>query len=73
MQRSFQVELETIKGKYEESVDLVTDASKNLGQLFKDKMIKMKTKLTKIFAEMDIKVSQNNQDLQQMTGIFKNW
>ena len=31
MQRSFQIELETIKNKYEESVDLVTDASKNLG------------------------------------------
>ena len=50
----FDTELEGTRQKYEESIELVTEASKNLGQLFKDKMVKMKSKLAKYFADTDI-------------------
>ena len=64
MSRHFQIELSEIKHKYESAVTLVTDASKNLGTLFKDKMVKIKTKLSQFFADTDMKVTQNTKDMQ---------
>jgi hypothetical protein len=56
MKRDMVKEVANVKKLYEESVTLVTEASKNLGTLFKNKMIKVKSKLAKFFAEMDIRI-----------------
>lgn len=55
MQRNFDVEIATIKDRYNSAVKLVTEASNNLGELFKQKMVKVKTRITKFFAETEIK------------------
>lgn len=50
MQLQFNSELGQIKSKYNSAVELVTNASTNLGELFKDKMVKIKARISKQFA-----------------------
>ena len=47
---------------------LVTDASTNLGTLFKNKMVKVKNRITKYFAENDIKIIQLSTDIAGMAN-----
>lgn len=73
MQRTFQHELSNIKTKYEDAVKLVTEASENLGTLFKNKMIRMKGKLVKFFADIDIRMQQNNNDVVGVSKMMTEW
>lgn len=70
MQRNFDTEIVTIKEKYNSAVELVTEASKNLGGLFTAKMVKVKTRIAKFFADTDIKVNSMNEDLVKMGNIL---
>lgn len=45
MSKSFEAELVHVKKQYQDAIELVTEASKNLGGLFSKKMIKIKSKL----------------------------
>jgi hypothetical protein len=58
MQRQFNSELGGIKKKYDDAVSLVTDASHNLGGLFKNKMIKIKSKVSRFFADIDLRTNE---------------
>ena len=49
----FSTELSGLKLKYENSILLVSEASKNLSILFKGKMVKMKNRVAKFFAEIE--------------------
>jgi hypothetical protein len=49
-----------LKKNYEQSVELINEASKNLGTLFKDRMVKVKTKMSRFFADTEILVNENN-------------
>lgn len=63
MNKNFQIEVGSIKRNYEDSVGLVTEASYNLTGLFKHKMLKIKNKMAKFFAEIDIRIAQNTKDV----------
>lgn len=48
-------------------------AGRELGTLFKDKMVNIKGKMAEYFAKLDIKIQQNNQEVAEMSQIFKRW
>lgn len=52
------MELATIKKRYEDAVNLVTEASKNLGGLFQNKMLGIKSRTAKFFADIEIRMNQ---------------
>jgi hypothetical protein len=56
MTKKFAAENVEAKQAFENSTKLVTEASTSLGNLFKQKMIKLKTRFAKLFAELDIKL-----------------
>ena len=56
MQKKFNEELFNIKEKYNAATKLVSEASQNLGGLFKAKMLKVKNRITEMMAKTDIKV-----------------
>jgi hypothetical protein len=56
MTKSFSAELVHVKKQYQEAIELVTEASKNLGGLFSQKMLKIKSKLLKYFADTDRRI-----------------
>jgi hypothetical protein len=49
--------VQTIKVKYEQGIAFVTDASESIGRLFKDKMVKIKTRLSEQFAGFDMRIN----------------
>lgn len=73
MQKNFTIELGGIKKRYEDAVNLVTDASANLGGLFKNKMVKIKTKTLKFFADMEIRMAETNKDVIGIGNIVNDW
>ena len=73
MKRDLLREVAGVKKRYEESDTLVTEASKNLGTLFKNKMIKIKSKLTNFFAEIVIRIEQNNKDVFNASQMVQNF
>ena len=70
MQRKFNSELSDVKQQYESSIKLVSEASKNLGVLFKSKMIKIKSRLTKILAEVDVKTEASLKEVNEMSKLL---
>jgi hypothetical protein len=52
------MELATIKKRYEDAVNLVTEASKNLGGLFQNKMLGIKSRTAKFFADIEMRMNQ---------------
>ena len=70
MQRKFNSELSDVKQQYESSIKLVSEASKNLGGLFKSKMIKIKSRLTKILAEVDLKTEASLKEVNEMSKLL---
>ena len=54
MRRHFAGEMNNVKEKYETSCARIDEASEGIGNLFKGKMVKLKTRITKYFAEMDM-------------------
>lgn len=67
MARHNHVEQLAIKTQYQEAVSMITSASENLGGLFQQKMVKIKTKLSTFFAKIELKLQQNNQDVMSIS------
>jgi hypothetical protein len=69
MKRSFASELENVKEKYETSCSLIEAASSNIQNLFSGKMVKLKSRITKYFAEVDIQVQLCNREVLEISKI----
>lgn len=70
MSKKFATENVEVKLAFQQSTKLVTEASTSLGNLFKQKMIKLKTRFAKLFAELDIKLDSNNKDIHEMSKLY---
>ncbi len=70
MSKKFAAENVDVKLAFQQSTKLVTEASTSLGNLFKHKMIKLKTRFAKLFAELDIKLDSNNKDIHEMSKLY---
>lgn len=69
MKNQFAAETITLKTRYEDSIILVSEASKNLGTLFSDKMLKIKEKISKWFGSTDMRLETANRDILEVTQI----
>ena len=65
------MELGGIKKKYEDAVRLVSESTASLGTLFKTKMIKVKAKISKFFADVTIKMNSNLGDVRSIGQIVQ--
>jgi hypothetical protein len=63
MQKTFTLENYQVKESYTKAIENINEASNGLGGFIKGKMLKIKTRITKVFAEMDIKLSACQEDV----------
>lgn len=63
MKAQFRVETADLKKRYEDSINLVQDASNNLSTLFQHKMVKIKDKISRFFGETDIHLNRINTEM----------
>jgi hypothetical protein len=68
-----QMDLSFIKKNYDETMELITEASKNFGTLFKTKLTKMKSTMAKLLIDVEIKIEQHSKDMSSMNYIITDW
>ena len=73
MQRQFDIELTRVKQKYEDAIKKVDEASRNLQALFKKKVLNIKEKSALFFAKMEMKFKESNDNVYQISGMFREW
>jgi gas vesicle protein len=71
MKAQFRVETADLKKRYEDSINLVQDASNNLSTLFQHKMVKIKDKISRFFGETDIHLNRINTEMLQTSKLIK--
>ena len=63
MQRQYEMELARVKTKYEDAITQVDGMSRNLQNLFKEKVRSIKEKSAMFFAKMEMKSKQLNEEV----------
>jgi hypothetical protein len=71
LRQIFDIELNSLQQSYRSSIQLVNAASSNLGDLYKDKMLKIKSKISSYFGKCDVRVDEIQQEVYSLASLVR--
>jgi len=73
MMRQFELELNNVKRKYDDACDGVKEAGNSINGVFKKKVRSIKEKTAIFFAQLEMKLEENNQEVVAISKMFREW
>ena len=73
MNQMIAVDLQNVKETYDQAVEGLDNIFEKLNTLFKEKVIKIKSKVAENFAQFEIRFSQLNEEIRGLSKMLQLW